>query len=195
MTWMRSRLAGGRVFHRPDDECRGRALSALRHRRQVCAHGYAVGVGLVYPVLGLQDVLVVAPAAEEAHFDVRAADAEGFLAVHGVPERGAGVLLGPYAGQSAGVFIAHVERAERQDSGHAPVHGSVDLGVTAVEIVLAVWTAGVVRIGAARHAELVRVVAAHVLHGHAVFQRLAAEAALNVIDAATGRRQTEQTAR
>src|SRR5262249_43562249 len=136
-------------------------------------------------------VLVVAPAAEEACLDVRAADAEGLLAVHRIPERGAGVLLGPYTSQSTGVLQTHVQGAKRHDSSHAPLHGAVDLGVTAVEIVLAVRTAGVVRVGAAGHAELVRVVAAHVLHGQAVLQRLPAEAALNAIDPANRRRRTE----
>src|SRR5215470_14504532 len=59
-------IGGSGVFHRPDNECRGPAL----HRRQVGAHGNAASIGLMYPVLGVEDVLVVAPAAEEAHFDV-----------------------------------------------------------------------------------------------------------------------------
>src|SRR5664280_2374060 len=147
----------------------------------------------MYPVAGVQDVFVVLPSAEEAHLDVRAADAEGFLAVHRVPQRGAGVFLRPYTGEAAGVFQAHVEGAECQNSGQAPVGGSVDLSVTAVEIVLAVRTASIVRIGAAGHAELVRVVATYVLHSDSVFVSLAGEAALNVIDAATGRRLPQQT--
>ena len=88
-------------------------------------------------------------------------------------------------GQSARISKRTSNRAKRHNSSHTPVDGSVDLSVTAVEIVLAVGTAGVVRVGAAGHAELVRVVAAHVLHGDAVFQCLAGKASLNVIDAAT----------
>ena len=49
------------------------------------------------------------------------------------------------------------------------LNGSVHLGVSTVEIVLTVRAAGVVRVGAAGHAELVGVVAAGVLHGNAVF--------------------------
>src|ERR1019366_3378707 len=148
--------------------------------------------GLMHPVTGVQRVLVVAPAAEEADFDVRAADAEGFLAIHGVPDGGAGVFLGPDSGQSGRILQANVNRAKRHNAGHAPVNGSVDLSVTAVEIVLAVQAAGVVRIGAGSHAQFVRVVAAHVLHGDAVFQCLAGKASLNVIDPANGRWRTEQ---
>ena len=91
-----------------------------------------------------------------------------------------------------GILQAHIKRAKRHHTGHAPVDGSVNLRVTTVEIVLAVRTAGIVRIGAAGHAEFVRIVAAHVLHGDAVFQRLAAIAALNLIDPANCRRHTEQ---
>ena len=50
------------------------------------------------------------------------------------------------------------------------------------------------RVGAARHTELVWVVAADVLHGDAVFQGLAREAAVNVIDAADVGRKTQQMA-
>src|ERR1019366_9257163 len=144
----------------------------------------------MYPVAGVQDVFVVLPSAEEAHLDVRAADAESFLAVHRVPQRDAGVFLGPDTGEAAGVFQAHVEGTKCQNSGQAPVNGPVDFCVAAEEVVLAVRTAGIVRIGAAGHAELVRVVATYVLHSDAVFVGLAGEAALNVIDAATGRRLT-----
>src|SRR5664280_1657825 len=183
------KIAGSGVFYRPDHERRGRALQW----RQVSAHGHAVGIGLVYPVAGVQDVFVVAPSAEEADFNVRAADAEGLLAIHGVPEGRARVFLGPDTGEAAGIFQSDVQGAKRQNSGQAPVGGSVDLSVTAVEVILAVRTAGIVRVGAARHAELVRVVATYVLHGDAVFVGLPGEAALNVIDAATGRRLTQQT--
>src|SRR5208283_3625901 len=101
----------------------------------------------MHPVLCLEDVLVVAPASEEANFDVRAADTESLLAIHCIEQRGSGVLLGPHARQAARVFIAHVEGSEGQNSGHAPLDGTIDLGVTAVKIVLAVWTAGIVRVG------------------------------------------------
>src|SRR5664280_2909871 len=147
----------------------------------------------MYPVAGVQDVFVVLPSAEEAHLDVRAADAECFLAIHRVPQRGAGVFLGPDTGEAAGVFQADVEGAKCQNSGQATVGGSVDLSVTAVEIVLAVRAAGIVGVGAAGHAELVWVIAAYVLHSDSVFVGLAGEAALNMIDAATGRRLTQQT--
>ena len=62
-----------------------------------------------------------------------------------------------------------------QDAGKAPVRAVPSAGRDHQEVVLTVRAAGVVRVGAARHTELVRVVAAGVLHGDAVFQRLAAQ--------------------
>ena len=188
MTWMRSRLPEVGSFTAQTTKVGAVPL----HRRQVRAHGHAVGIGLMHPVPGVQDVLVVAPAAEEAHLDVRAADAEGLLAIHRVPDGGASVFLGPHAGQSAGVLQAHIQMVPSHDPSHAPFDGSIDLRVATEEIVLAVRTAGVVRVGATGHAELVRVVAARVLHGDAVFQRLAGDSCRDVIDAANVGRQTEQ---
>ncbi len=176
-------IAGARVLHRPDDEARSRSLLPRRHRRQVATHGDTARVGLLHPVAGVQDVLVVAPAAEEAHLDARAADTEGLLAIHRVPEGGPGILLRPHAGQAAGVLQAHVHGAADQDAGEAPVDRPVRVGVQAEEVVLPVRAAGVVGVGPARHAELVRVVATHVLHGEAVLERLAREAAHDVVDA------------
>ena len=149
----------------------------------------------MHPVAGVQDVFVVVPTAEEAHFDVGAAYAEGFLAVHGIPQRGTRVLFGPYAGESAGVLEANVESAKRQHARHAPINRAVDLRVATEEIVVAVRAAGIVRVGAAGHAELIWVVTAHVLHGEAVFQRLAAIAALNLVNAANIRREAQKTGR
>jgi hypothetical protein len=146
---------------------------------------------LLHPVTGVHDVLAVTPAAEEAHLDVRTADAEGLLAVHRVPDRGSRVLLGPHAGQSAGVLQAHVHGAADEHTGEAPCYRPVRIGVETVEIVLAVRAAAVVRIRAPGHAELVRVVAADVLHGDAVLVRLAPAAACDVVDAADVGRQTE----
>src|SRR5439155_18514977 len=80
------------------------------------------------------------------------------------------------------------------DAGKAVFDGSVDLAVTTIIVVLTVRTASIVRVGAAGHAELVRVVATHVLHGDAVFQRLAAKTAVNVIHSADIRRKTQQIA-
>ena len=60
----------------------------------------------------------------------------------------------------AGVFQTHTHGAADEDAGGAPLDAAVRVGVKAVEIVLAVWAAGVVRVGAARHAEVVGVVAA-----------------------------------
>ena len=65
---------------------------------------------------------------------------------------------------------------------------TIDIGVKAEEIILAVGAAGVVSVGADCHTELVRVVTAHILHGDAVLQRLAPEAARDVVDAADGGR-------
>ena len=63
---------------------------------------------------------------------------------------------------------------------------------SAEEVVLAVRAGGVVRVGAAGHAELVRVVAARVLHSDAVLQRLAHVAARDAVDAADVGRQAEE---
>ena len=108
----------------------------------------------MHPVLRVENILVVAPTAEEAHLNVNAAGTEGFLAIHGVPDGFASVLFRPYAGQSAGVLQANVNSAKRHNPGHAPFDSSVDLGVTAIEIVLAVRAAGVVGVGTGCHADL-----------------------------------------
>ena len=184
-------VAGGRILHRPDNERRGRPLPG-RHGLQVGAHRDAACVGLLHPVAGVQDVLVVAPAPEEANLDVRAADAERLLAVHRVEDRGPRVLLRPHAGQPAGVLEAHVHRAADEHAGETPLERAVRIGVKAEEVVLAVRAAGVVRVGAAGHAELVRVVAADVLHGDAVLVRLARVAARDVVDAADVGRKAEE---
>ena len=137
----------------------------------------------MHPILGVQNVLAVAPATEEAHLDVRAAHAEGFLAVHGIEDRGARVLLGPYTGQSTRIFEADVEGAKGHHTGQPAFDRAVDLSMPAKEVVLAIRTPGVVGVGAARHAELVGVVAADVLQGEAVFERLASEASGDAIHA------------
>src|SRR5574337_1486251 len=64
--------------------------------------------------------------------------------------------------------------------------------MASIEIAVAVGAAGVVRVGCGPEAELVRVVAIHVLHGDAVLKRLTTVAASDVIDAADGRRQAEE---
>ena len=138
--------------------------------------------------------LLIPPAAEEPHFNVRAANTEGFLAIHCVPDGFAGVLLGPHAGQSGRVLQTHVHRATRQDPGKAVFDGSVDLAVTTIEVVVTVRTAGVVRVGGGPNTELVWVVAPDILHSDAVFQRLAAKTAVNVIHSADIRRKTQQIA-
>ena len=92
----------------------------------------------------------------------------------------------------AGVFQTHVHGAADEDAGKAPFDRPVRVGVKAVEIVLAVRAAGVVRVGAARHAELVGVVAADILHRDAVLQRLAGKAAGDVLHAAHVGREAEE---
>ena len=67
MIWMRSRLAEVGSFTAQTTNVGAVPFK----RRQVGAHGNAVRIGLVYPVPGVQDVVVVAPSAEEAHLDVR----------------------------------------------------------------------------------------------------------------------------
>jgi hypothetical protein len=122
---------------------------------------------------------------------VGAADAEGLLAVHGVPERGAGVLLRPHAGEPAGILQAHVHGAADEDAGEAALERPIRVGVKAVVVVLPVRAARVVRVGAARHAQLVRIVAADILHRDAVLQRLAGVAAHDVVHATHRGRKTE----
>src|SRR5207247_4137764 len=60
------------VFHRPDNKRRSHTRPCARHRRQVGAHRNAVGIGLMHPILRVENVLVVVPSAEEADFDMRA---------------------------------------------------------------------------------------------------------------------------
>src|SRR5437899_2029990 len=59
---------------------------------------HAVGVGLMHPILRVENVLVKSPAAKESDFDMRSADAEGFLAIHRIPKRLTSVFLSPYTG-------------------------------------------------------------------------------------------------
>src|SRR5271165_6941556 len=136
----------------------------------------------MHPIFCVESFMVVIPTAKEAHFNVRAADTKGFLAIHGVPDGSASVFLGPDTRQSARILEANVQCAKRQNSGHALIDCPIDLGVTTVEVLMTVGAAGVVRVGTAGHAELVWIVAAHILHGYSVFQRLPAIAALDVID-------------
>src|SRR5208283_5204516 len=186
-------ITGGGILHRPNYKCRSRALATLGHCRQVGAHRHAVCIRLVHPVLRVEDLLVESPTAEKAYLDVRPANAKSLLAIHRLPKGFPRVFFGPYTGQAARIFQTHVQGAKRQNSSHAPVDGAVDLGVTAVEVVMAVRAAGIVRVGAACHTELVRVVSPHVLHGNAVFQCLAAVAALNLVDLPNSRAQSEQS--
>ena len=122
---------------------------------------------------------------------MRAADAEGLLAVHRVEDRGPRVLLRPHAGQPAGILQPHVHGPADEHAGEAPLERPIRIGVHAVEVVLAVRAAGIVRVGAAGHAELVRVVAAGVLHRDAVLVCLAGVAARDVVDAADVGRKAE----
>src|SRR5208283_1442007 len=138
----------------------------------------------MYPVLRVQKVVVVTPSAKEAHLNMRSADAERFLAIHCVPDGSACIFLGPHSGQSSRILQAHINGVSQHDPSQAPLNGSVRLSVSTIEIILAVRAAGVVRVGATRHAELVRVVAARVLHCDAIFQGLPGEAAVNVVNAA-----------
>ena len=135
--------------------------------------------------------LIVPPTTEETHLDVRAADAEGFLAVHRVPKGGARILLGPHSRQPAGVLQAHVHGAADEHAGKAALNRAVCIGVKAEEIVLAIGAAGVVQVRSTGHAEFVRVVTAHILHGDAVLQCLPPEAARDVVDAADFSRQSK----
>src|SRR5208283_1105603 len=98
----------------------------------------------MHPVLRVEEVVVVAPTAKEAYFDVRAADAEGFLAVHGVPDRSPRIFLGPDTGQSSRVLQANINGASQHDPSQAALNGSVRVAVQAIKIVLAIGAAGVV---------------------------------------------------
>src|SRR5713226_2184693 len=108
MIWMRSRLAeaGSFTAHTTNVGAVPFPLDCMGDRS--APHGNSARVGLLHPVAGVHDVLVETPTAEEAHFDVRAADAKGLLAIHRVPEGGARVLLGPHTRQPAGVFQPHI---------------------------------------------------------------------------------------
>src|SRR5208337_397165 len=137
-------IGRGRVLYRPHDEARGRALFAQWHGRQVSAHRDAAFIGSLHPIAGVDDVLVEAPPAEKAHLDVRAADAEGLLAIHGVPDGSACVLLCPHSGQPAGVFQANVHGAADENASKTPFDRTVGIGMKAEEIVLPVRAGAIV---------------------------------------------------
>ena len=159
-----------------------------RHGRQVGAHRHAARVGLLHPVVGVHDIL---------------------LKPH--PPKKRTLMRGPLTPKVSLRYIASQREARVFSSAHTPVsppgfsrrtsmvpasksparrrRPSRRHSVSAEEIVLAVRTAGVVRVRAASHAKLVRVVAASILHGDAVFQGLTPETAVNAIDC--GRRWPE----
>src|SRR5450755_208975 len=75
-------------------------MNDIAERACSAAHRHATGVGDLDPILLLEHVRPIFPAAEQPHLDPHAAGAEGFLALHRREDRRAGILLGPYAGQS-----------------------------------------------------------------------------------------------
>ena len=96
---------------RPDRE--GRRLAGFL--RQVLAHGHATLVGLLDELLVIDQVLRIAPAAEEAQADERPGGAVGFLALMPFQMPAAGVLRGPDGG-GAGAGDG-VTRSHRSHSG------------------------------------------------------------------------------
>ena len=79
-------------------------------------------------------------------------------------------------------------------AAHPCFDGAVFVRVPAVEVLLTIRAGAVVRIGAASHAKLVRVIAAGVLHRDTVLQGLARVAANNLVDTPGLRGQSQQHA-
>src|SRR5438132_215879 len=114
---------------------------------------------------------------------MRPADAEGLLALQGIEDRRARVLLGPHTGEAARAFGARVEEAADEVATHARLDGAVGERMTPEEVVLAVRHRGVVRIGCGPEAELVGIEALAILHREAVLERLPRIASHDVRDA------------
>src|SRR3972149_1703479 len=97
------------------------------------------------PVLSRQNARGVPPPAEQTNLDVRAGYGKGFLALHGLKQRRARVLLSPHASQSRGAFNARVKHPADQSAGHARLDRPVRKGMTTEEVVLTVGGGGVGR--------------------------------------------------
>src|SRR5262249_13225350 len=108
------------ILHRPHDERRRLAL----HGREIAAHRHATAIRCLHPILLGEEAGAVIPSSEEAHLDAGTARAEGFLAVHRVPDRRTRVLLSPHAGEPRRVLETHVQTAE-EVSGHPRLDGPV----------------------------------------------------------------------
>ena len=126
---------------------------------EVAAHRDAFGVandgGFARVGVGLFKI----PAAEEAHDEARAGGGVGFLALHGVEDRGARVFLGPDDGVAggddfpvhdfhAGLWVVH------EGGGQAVRAGLAGRGLAEEVVLLEGGEAGV-RVAAADEAELV----------------------------------------
>src|SRR6202011_4462817 len=119
------------------------------------------------PVLLLQHVWAKIPAAEQPHLDARATGAEGLLALHGGEDRLARILFRPDAAEARHAEQIH-RRSGRLLSAQASLRCGVEEPVAAEITRLRVGGGGVVRVARAHDAELVRVVAAGVLHPEAI---------------------------
>ena len=158
---------------RPDGE--GRSFLA-GFSRKVTAHRYAVGIRGRDHVLVVPKGIVEVPAAEETQLDAHATGGEGFLALHAIEERGTGVFLSPDGAEAGWVHKSDVAAGE-DVAGHAFLQTAVLHGVAAEVVVLSIGCCTIVRIRTTDKTELVRVVAASVLHRQTVFKRIARVAA------------------
>jgi hypothetical protein len=115
-------IARCRVLDRPHRE--GWRPLVLRHWLEIAPHGHALRIGdagpgtILDPVgndlpelaaLGEVLILVIVPAAKKSQLDPRSAGGKGFLALHRLEQRGAGVLLGPHPGQPRRVLEPDIE--------------------------------------------------------------------------------------
>ncbi len=95
-----------RILDRPHHETR---CGSLFGWLKIATHRHATGIGPLQHVGLAGEVLRKIPAAEETHPEARAAGRKGFAALHRVPDRIAGIRLGPHAGQRPRVQILRFE--------------------------------------------------------------------------------------
>ena len=142
---------------------------------QVAAHRYALLVAAERGLAAVQVGVGELPAAEEPHHHARAGGGIDLLALHRVPDRGAGVLLRPDRGVTGRDQLVALEHAVL-GLGERVVHAlrlGLGIGRLAEEVVLLRRGQRGVRVGRTDHAELVGVGAQPAFQQQAVLQRLA----------------------
>ena len=116
-----------------------RDLSGPRRRRSVpwraaflgrsCPMGTPPCVGLLHEVLVLDEVLRIAPAAEEPQADQRTRSAVGLLALDAVEDGFAGIFRGPDTGGTGGAEVDRRLAGHRSCTTQANLGGVIDVAV------------------------------------------------------------------